>query len=332
MRRLSVRNGNRGFSLAETLIVIAIMGIMVALTAPSMMGLVDGLRLAEAVADVRNAFMETQRQAIRETRPCEVTLGVRDGRVELSGTCLSGGPRQLPERVRIVSNILDSRRITDPTLIASSVLMAPSVSTSSCTSTSNKSGSSSSCNNSSVNNGGNSNSGGTNNTGGANNGGVNNGSSNTGGANTGGANTGGANTGGGNTGGTSNTGGGNTGGANNGTGGSNPSGSTSSGGPLLFATPLAKVKFGIMGTAEFRIANAIGTHTTAGTTVGGGSAVSADPTGKIVFFLEDSPGIDRRCIAISNTLGLTRTGKYTGPMERDGITTDGVCRASESES
>jgi prepilin-type N-terminal cleavage/methylation domain-containing protein len=300
MRRLNVRNGNRGFSLAETLIVIAIMGIMVALTAPSMMGLVDGMRLAEAVADVRNAFMETQRQAIRETKPCEVTLGVRDGRVELSGTCLRGGPRQLPERVKIVSNILDSRRITDPTLIASSVLMAPSVSTSSCTSASNKS-SNSNCNNSSVNQGGNTNNGGSNNNGGGNNGGGNNGGGSTGGNTSGG-------------------------GAN--------SGSTSSADPILFATPLAKVKFGIMGTAEFKIANAIATHTTAGTPVGGGStgsAVSADPTGKIVFFLENSPGIERRCIAISNTLGLTRTGKYSGPMERDGITTDGVCRASESE-
>jgi prepilin-type N-terminal cleavage/methylation domain-containing protein len=290
MRRLSVRNGNRGFSLAETLIVIAIMGIMVALTAPNMMGLVDGMRLAEAVADVRNAFMETQRQAIRETKPCEVILGVRDGRVELSGTCLRGGPRQLSERVRIVSNILDSRRITDPTLIASSVLMAPNVNTSSCANTSNKSGSSS-CNNSSVNQGGNSNNGGTNNTGSGNNGGGNNGGGNNGGG-----------------------------------------GSTNSGGSLLLTTPLAKVKFGIMGTAEFKIANAIGTHTSSGTTVGGSSAVSADPTGKIVFFLDNSPGIERRCIAISNTLGLTRTGKYSGPMERDGITTDGVCRASESES
>jgi prepilin-type N-terminal cleavage/methylation domain-containing protein len=291
MRRLSVRNGNRGFSLAETLIVIAIMGIMVALTAPNMMGLVDGMRLAEAVADVRNAFMETQRQAIRETKPCEVILGVRDGRVELSGTCLRGGPRQLSERVRIVSNILDSRRITDPTLIASSVLMAPNVSAGNCTSTNNKSGNTSSCNNSSVNQGGNSNNGGGNNTGGGNNG--------------------------------------NHGGSNN--GGSDP-GSTSSGGSHLLATPVAKVKFGIMGTAEFKIANAMGTHTSSGTTVVASSAVSADPTGKIVFFLDKSSGIERRCIAISNTLGLTRTGKYSGPMERGGITTDGVCRASESES
>jgi type II secretory pathway pseudopilin PulG len=251
---------------------MVIMTVLIAISAPSMLSLVDGLRLAESVSDVRSALMTTQRQAIRETQPCEILLFANSsGRVELSGTCLQGGNRQLPERIRVVSNIISTRGYDDPTLVASVVPMVPLASRTLISQTQCKGAS---CGNS-VNKGGNTNQGGSNNQGTGNNGGsLNQGSS------------------------------------------SSPS-PNSNQGTLPTDLPLAKIKFGIMGTAEFTIA---------------GPPNLDDPTGKIIFYLEDNKAIERRCLAISNTLGLTRTGRYTGEMTREGITSNGVCRASETDS
>jgi prepilin-type N-terminal cleavage/methylation domain-containing protein len=252
MRPLSARKLSRGFSLAETVVVMVIMTVLIAISAPSMLSLVDGLRLAESVSDVRSALMTTQRQAIRETQPCEILLFANSsGRVELSGTCLKGGNQQLHERVRVVSNIISTRGYNDPTLVASTVPMVPLASRTLISQVD------------SVNQGGNTNNGGSNNQGTGNNGGTNN------------------------------------------------------QGTLPTNLPLAKIKFGIMGTAEFTTA---------------GPPNLDDPTGKIIFYLEDNKAIERRCLAISNTLGLTRTGRYTGEMTREGITSNGVCRASEVDS
>jgi type II secretory pathway pseudopilin PulG len=244
---------------------MVIMTVLIAISAPSMLSLVDGLRLAESVSDVRSALMTTQRQAIRETQPCEILLFANSsGRVELSGTCLQGGNRQLPERIRVVSNIISTRGYDDPTLVASAVPMVPLASRTLISQASQTQCKGPSCVKSpSVNKGGNPNNGGSNNQGIGNNGGTNN------------------------------------------------------QGSLSTDLPLAKIKFGIMGTAEFKIA---------------GPPNLDDPTGKIIFYLEDNKAIERRCLAISNTLGLTRTGRYTGEMTREGITSNGVCRASETDS
>jgi type II secretory pathway pseudopilin PulG len=238
--------GNRGFSLAEILVLIVMMAVLVAITAPSLTGLVDGLRLAESVSDVRTAFMETQRQAIRSSRECEVILSSSASRIALTRRCLPDNkPTQLlPKRIRISSNIITTRSIDDPTLVASPVPILPPQQRQLWASPPSE-----------VNGGG---------------------------------------------------------------GGSHPP-----------STPLAKVKFGILGTAEFEIAGAAAVEGATQLGVNG----TEDPSGKIVFFLDGNSGMERRCIAISNTLGLTRTGRYTGPIDDVGkITTDGICRASEENS
>jgi type II secretory pathway pseudopilin PulG len=54
-----------------------------------------------------------------------------------------------------------------------------------------------------------------------------------------------------------------------------------------------------------------------------------DPSGKIVFYVANNPALGKKCIAISNTLGLTRTGNYTGKIEKNSkLSKKGVCTAS----
>jgi type II secretory pathway pseudopilin PulG len=74
------------------------------------------------------------------------------------------------------------------------------------------------------------------------------------------------------------------------------------------------VQYGALGTPNFAVVSAL--------------ARPADPTGKIVFYLADNEGVQKKCIAISNTLGLTRIGSYRGVLEPSKITDEGACTAA----
>jgi prepilin-type N-terminal cleavage/methylation domain-containing protein len=81
---------------------------------------------------------------------------------------------------------------------------------------------------------------------------------------------------------------------------------------------IASVSFGVLGTAEFKIVKpAINL------------ASSIDPSAKIVFYISNSSQSNRKCIAISNTLGLTRAGTYNGSTTPEEITGSGICTATE---
>lgn len=75
------------------------------------------------------------------------------------------------------------------------------------------------------------------------------------------------------------------------------------------------IRFGVLGNPDFSI-------------VSNGNSPT-DPSGKIVFFFPDDAQGTKRCIAISNTLGLTRVGTYTGEMTPLAITTTGRCIAEK---
>ena len=73
------------------------------------------------------------------------------------------------------------------------------------------------------------------------------------------------------------------------------------------------IKYGVLGNPEFAIVSANQTPT--------------DPSGKIVIFNPNDASGTKRCIAISNTLGLTRIGTYQGDIEPTAITDLGRCTA-----
>jgi prepilin-type N-terminal cleavage/methylation domain-containing protein len=77
-----------------------------------------------------------------------------------------------------------------------------------------------------------------------------------------------------------------------------------------------ELKFGTLGSAEFTIQTAITAP-----------ATPRDPSGKIVAFAESNPKVQKKCVAISSTLGLTRIGTYTGGTSPRNITDSGVCTA-----
>lgn len=80
-----------GFTLVEILLVVIIVGSMSAIAAPSLVRWANSVRMTNAVNQVQGALLEAQRQAIRSSRSCPITLSS----TSVSGSCLLTGTRQL---------------------------------------------------------------------------------------------------------------------------------------------------------------------------------------------------------------------------------------------
>lgn len=65
---------NKGFSLIEMLVTAVIVGIVVAITAPSLSGLYSRQQVNRSVSNINGAIKEAQRQAIRRGQICEVKI------------------------------------------------------------------------------------------------------------------------------------------------------------------------------------------------------------------------------------------------------------------
>jgi len=93
MWRFSVREQTKGFTLLELIVVIGLIGVLSAISAPVFGGMYARTRVNHGLTGVQTALLEGQRQAIRTSRSCDLTLTTQPP--TLSGTCLPGGRRQL---------------------------------------------------------------------------------------------------------------------------------------------------------------------------------------------------------------------------------------------
>lgn len=96
-----------------------------------------------------------------------------------------------------------------------------------------------------------------------------------------------------------------------------------------------KINFGVLGTAEFTIEDSADNQSLSIKTrylemsFPQSSTPPNDPSGKIVLYIADKPSLAKKCIVISNILGLTRTGNYTGKIKKNfKLTKQGICTAS----
>lgn len=109
----------RGFSLIETLVIVAVIGIVGAIALPSFASMMEGMKVNQAATELRTAFQETQRQAIRKNQACTVqvftgstsnqSLSNLHPRTHptpsISGDCLSSGSPSLPSKIQLATNI-----------------------------------------------------------------------------------------------------------------------------------------------------------------------------------------------------------------------------------
>jgi prepilin-type N-terminal cleavage/methylation domain-containing protein len=91
----------RGFTLTESLIVVAIVGILVAMALPSMKAAIDRANLVRATDMVFGSLQEAQREAMRRDRGCTLTLDKVNRKIVGEQGCLLTGDRYLPESIEI---------------------------------------------------------------------------------------------------------------------------------------------------------------------------------------------------------------------------------------
>jgi prepilin-type N-terminal cleavage/methylation domain-containing protein len=88
--------GDRGFTLIEMLIILFIVGILTATGIPSLLSLLNNKKLDNALTQVETALKETQKNAIKKSRTCTLTIPTGTGE-QLLGNCLNAGNQPLPE-------------------------------------------------------------------------------------------------------------------------------------------------------------------------------------------------------------------------------------------
>lgn len=99
----NVRNNNEGFTLIETLIIVVIIGILSAIAAPSFLSMLNKNKVNNALVQVRGTLQEAQREAMRKSKRCTVTLDTTNSKV--TADCIVTGDRQLKDGVGIQTNI-----------------------------------------------------------------------------------------------------------------------------------------------------------------------------------------------------------------------------------
>lgn len=105
MRLSNVPSRDRGFTLAENLVIVALLGIMAAIATPSVLALQQRQQLHVALDMVANVLREAQQQAIARGSRCQITLTAT--KLVDSHYCLVGGDRALPQQISLESSGLD---------------------------------------------------------------------------------------------------------------------------------------------------------------------------------------------------------------------------------
>jgi Tfp pilus assembly protein FimT len=108
---LTDKKAQPGFTIAETTIIVLLVGVFAAIAVPSFVSWLNRKKVDDVIAQVEGALKEAQAEAIKRGQICEVDLGIavpNTVTATISGTtqsCLPTGPRDLSKLgVRILAN------------------------------------------------------------------------------------------------------------------------------------------------------------------------------------------------------------------------------------
>lgn len=110
MSPLMMTKNNQGFNLLEITIVLFIVGILAAISAPNFLIWYRRNQLNQSVSEVKGALIQAQEEAIRRSRDCPVDINVDNSPVTITSDppdeddppCIS--TRTLPELIEITED------------------------------------------------------------------------------------------------------------------------------------------------------------------------------------------------------------------------------------
>jgi prepilin-type N-terminal cleavage/methylation domain-containing protein len=92
-------NKDLGFTLIESLVVLAIVGIALAMAIPSSIAAINRAKLAQSIDLVVASLQEAQIEAIRRNKSCILTLDKVNRKISGQQGCLLSGDRILPDPI-----------------------------------------------------------------------------------------------------------------------------------------------------------------------------------------------------------------------------------------
>ncbi|MBE9168684.1 type II secretion system protein [Pleurocapsales cyanobacterium LEGE 06147] len=102
-----VPRGEEGFTLTEMIVTAIVVGVLAAVSVPSLVGLYNQNKVKEASAQVEGALKEAQRQAMRRGKSCTVEIDTTNKKIKNpsggDGCLLS--ERELGEQITLRTNI-----------------------------------------------------------------------------------------------------------------------------------------------------------------------------------------------------------------------------------
>lgn len=117
------RYKSKGFTLIESIIIVAFVGILAMIAVPSFGNMLDSIRLDQATTEIRIAFSNAQRQAIRNGDICNSALSINQYSTETNqetipstiyNDCLPNDEKSFSDKVIIATNILPLKVISTP--------------------------------------------------------------------------------------------------------------------------------------------------------------------------------------------------------------------------
>ena len=99
--RVPKNNTNTGFTLTEILVTTIVVGVIGAIAAPNILGLLNRNRVNRTINKIEGAIKEAQRQAIRDGKSC--TIDITNATRKVSGGCLLSD-REFGDYINLNSN------------------------------------------------------------------------------------------------------------------------------------------------------------------------------------------------------------------------------------